>query len=863
MIIIKQFVFIVFIILNNEVFLLEIKPFSNSNYANYEIIKKLNEEPFSEVYKVYNRDDDNIYIIERINLKGKNTKEIEDMKYEIEKLSYIDSEYVIKYYDYFIYEDTFNIVMEYCDGTNLKVFIELYRNANVPIQRSFILTFIYYISLGLQEIHKNDIIHKEIKPENIFITNDYKIKIGGFGIANRFNFKNKKYEAQINTPLYEAPEITKGLKYNNKIDIWSFGCILYELCSLKHYYFSKNKAINTEKYGEKFQNIIDIILIDDYNKRPSAKEILEVLDDDIKDIIGLFNGFKMDKLIREDPLLEKFILENSLFSILDQAILDIMKEGNFEKLINYLGEILSFLRGIFNNLFRYFHRSAIPALFGNVFKNQNFFGIKEKDKFIKDNMKIVRIILNDLLLDMFVFLDKKIIKEKTINIYNIKSFQRKAYLIEKELTSAKFIKKLKRKIIKRFNILLLGNTNVGKSTLINEFLKLPKNERAKESTGGPTKTIDFKSYNGSFNEISYSLYDTNGITNKGVDSIEFKIKNTEKEIKKRIKSKDPNQLIHCIWYCFQGTNIQPSDGEFIKKLISIYNKYSMPIIFVHTQTYSVSQSKTCKKGIKKYLSEIYSNELDVKSHLKNYVNILAREDSKDEEDDDEEEYKKDCMNSNSIKSFGLDELEKISRKEIQAKGLKSSYYEFIKQEIKPILINGAFRLFFTDNTLKILSSKAIKDINNYINTTLDLLDDKQLNLSKTIKERNKKSLYNLFDSFKKIKEDIINHFSDYLTINNLKDKYANNIEKVYNFKSENYKRNMDYHTYYKKIEELIFNKISKNSNEILYILTNLSFNNYVIQNIKLGIEEHFSDIEEKIINKIYQELFESFDIKNN
>ena len=154
--------------------------------------------------------------------------------------------------------------------------------------------------------------------------------------------------------------------------------------------------------------------------------------------------------------------------------------------------------------------------------------------------------------------------------------------------------------MKKFNIFLVGNTNVGKSTLINEFLKLPYDKRAKESDGGPTKTIDFIAYNGTYQDINYTLLDTNGITNKGEDSIEFKIMNTENEIKKRIENKDPNQLIHCIWYCIQGTNIQPSDGEFIKKLINIYKKYSMPIIFVHTQTYSRSQSKICKKkGCKK------------------------------------------------------------------------------------------------------------------------------------------------------------------------------------------------------------------------------------------------------------------------
>ena len=299
--------------------------------------------------------------------------------------------------------------------------------------------------------------------------------------------------------------------------------------------------------------------------------------------------------------------------------------------------------------------------------------------------------------------------------------------------------KLKRKIIKKFNILLLGNTNVGKSTLINEFLKLSKKESAKESDGGPTKTSDFKQYNGNYNDIIYSLFDTNGITNKGENSIENKIKNTEKEIIKRIKYKDPNQLIHCIWYCFQGTNIQPSDGEFIKKLINIYSKYSIPIIFVHTQTYSISQSKICKKGIKKYLNEIFVKEEDVKFHLNNYVNVLARGDNKIGDDEEEEDniILKDCINNN-IKPFGLDKLEEISRKEIREKGFKSCYYEYIREEIKPILINGAFRLFFTENNLNILAKTAINDLKNYINITLELFNDEQLNLSKMIKERNKK-----------------------------------------------------------------------------------------------------------------------------
>ena len=681
------FKFLFIFILINKVLPL-VKEFS-SNFSNYEIIKNLGEEAYSTNYKVYNRDDDNIYVIKKINIKGVNYKEIEALKNEFNKISKIDNEYIIKYYDSFIDGKSFNIVMEYCDETNLRTFIDLFKISKTPIKKEFILLFIYYLSEGLKEIHKNQIIHGNIKPENSFLTDDFKIKIGNFGIDKILNFKKSKNQNQLASPFYIAPEEIKGLEYNNKIDIWSFGSIIYELCTLEFFsYKNKNKKINTGKYGEKFQKIINLTLQEDPDKRSSAKRILEMLSDEKEEILDLIEGDKIEKLIREDPLFEKYLLRKAINSCLELEIFnkDIYLNP-YTKFLKYFIKVLPFipLNG--------FHIIFIKTVFYGVLKR--YFNFDEKEKFVKDNKKILQIIENDLLFNISTIMDKKMIEEKTLKIYNTKNLEEKIYSIKDELISSEYITILKIKLIKTFNILLVGNTNVGKSTLINEFLKLPLNQRAKESTGGPTKTKDFTPYKGNYRGINYTLFDTNGITNKGDDSIEYKINSTEKEIKKRIKSKDASQLIHCIWYCFQGTNIQPSDGEFIKKLIQIYQKYSMPIIFVHTQTYSIGQSQTCKKGIKKYLKEIYQNESDIKSHLQNYINVLARKDDKDNEEDEDDDPIQDCSNNN-MEPFGLDDLEKISRKEIQTKGFKSSYYEYIKEDIKPIIINGAFRLFFTE-----------------------------------------------------------------------------------------------------------------------------------------------------------------------
>ena len=74
---------------------------------------------------------------------------------------------------------------------------------------------------------------------------------------------------------------------------------------------------------------------------------------------------------------------------------------------------------------------------------------------------------------------------------------------------------------------------------------------------------------------------------------------------------------------------------------------------------------------------------------------------------------------------------------------------------------------------------------------------------------------------------------------------------------------MCYKSFYKKVEDLMYNNLNKKSDEIINILINLSFNFYVIENIKSGIEEQFSGIEEKIINKIYQKLFDNLESNNH
>ena len=407
---------------------------------------------------------------------------------------------------------------------------------------------------------------------------------------------------------------------------------------------------------------------------------------------------------------------------------------------------------------------------------------------------------------------------------------------------------MKKIIANNYNILLVGNTNVGKSTLINEFLNLSNSRKAKEGDGGPTQTIDFTPYKAQKNNKNFTLFDTNGITNNGENSIDKKKQKIIDEIEKRLKNKDPNELIHCIWYCFEGSNIQPSDKELIENLLNIYTTYSIPIIYIHSQTYSKAQSNTCKNGIKKYLKEIYNNDLKkVEQQLNNYINILARGNEEEERE-----------------AFGLDELEKLSLKEIELKGLKSSYFEYLKQDIIPILINGVFTLIFTDDHIKNLVNHSKESLEKFLNNLKNIINNDNLGLTQEVKNENKKSIEKLFNYFKNIRENLKDDLKDLLTVQKMK---KNNIEFIKNFyakKDEKYKNNISYEKFCDKVEDLIYGNMASKKEEIINNFLNAGFISFIIHIIKTGINEQFKSCEEKILNEIYIKIFnESNIIENN
>ena len=203
---------------------------------NYKEIKQLGKGAFSKVVLI--QKNKKIYALKKIFIKQLGKEEINNFKNEVKILSGFNSAYIVKYYDSFITKDYLNIKMEYC-GDNLKSFIKGYKDKGELIEENIIKNIISQICFRLKIIHEAKIIHRDLKPENIFISKNYTTKIGDFGVSKILDSYHQYAQSMAGTFHYNAPEIEKGEKYDFRADIYSLGCIIYELFTLNEYYIDK------------------------------------------------------------------------------------------------------------------------------------------------------------------------------------------------------------------------------------------------------------------------------------------------------------------------------------------------------------------------------------------------------------------------------------------------------------------------------------------------------------------------------------------------------------------------------------------------------------------------------------------------
>ncbi len=254
---------------------------------DFQILSKLGEGTYSTVYKVKRLIDNNIYALKKVKLLNLSEKEKSNALNEVRILASIKSPYVISYKEAFFDEkdSTLCIIMEYADNGDLYKKILSYKKKSIFFEESEIWKIFIQLVKGLKSLHDLNILHRDLKSANVFLCKDNNIKLGDLNVSKVLK-KGLSY-TQTGTPYYASPEVWKDLPYDNKSDIWSLGCVLYEIITLKPPFRSENmEGLYSKVIKGNFSKIPDIFSNDIFSVvksliqispecRPSCDQILK------------------------------------------------------------------------------------------------------------------------------------------------------------------------------------------------------------------------------------------------------------------------------------------------------------------------------------------------------------------------------------------------------------------------------------------------------------------------------------------------------------------------------------------------------------------------------------------------------------
>ncbi|CAE6928690.1 Nek1 [Symbiodinium sp. CCMP2592] len=254
-----------------------------ASQSDFEFGQQLGRGSFGVVFKVRRKSDGLTCVCKQIQLSNCKQRARDEANKEVNLLRRVSHgcNYIVQYLGSFLEGEALHILMEYCERGDLCQFL---KTRDESLEERAIWKYLLQIGLGLRWLHQNRILHRDIKTLNVFLKTNDDVRLGDLGVA-RVLSNTSFAHTFVGTPYYLSPEICEERPYNELSDVWAFGCVVYEMCTLRHPFEAKNQAALLIKilrgqfapiqasYSQDLRELIDGCLQRELHKRTRLADI--------------------------------------------------------------------------------------------------------------------------------------------------------------------------------------------------------------------------------------------------------------------------------------------------------------------------------------------------------------------------------------------------------------------------------------------------------------------------------------------------------------------------------------------------------------------------------------------------------------